>query len=120
VSLYWFGQLGWSSAHVLYEGMQVYRQFAAAPAADESAGWDAGESADGSAEWGGDGAGWEAPAMPPAAASIFAADMSVRSIVDPAGTYASWTEHDRGGHFPALEVPELLVDDMRAFFGGLR
>ncbi|KAH7308303.1 Alpha/Beta hydrolase protein [Rhexocercosporidium sp. MPI-PUGE-AT-0058] len=25
--------------------------------------------------------------------------------------------HDRGGHFAAYEVPELLVDDMRAFWG---
>ena len=27
-----------------------------------------------------------------------------------------WAEHDRGGHFPALEVPDLLVADLRAFF----
>ncbi|MGY1615638.1 epoxide hydrolase family protein [Geodermatophilus sp. SYSU D00691] len=27
-----------------------------------------------------------------------------------------WEEHDRGGHFPALEVPDLLVGDLRAFF----
>ena len=28
-----------------------------------------------------------------------------------------WTEMPRGGHFAALEAPELLVDDVRAFFG---
>ncbi|MFD9411474.1 epoxide hydrolase family protein [Streptomyces sp. NPDC059989] len=27
-----------------------------------------------------------------------------------------WTSYDRGGHFPAMEVPELLVEDVRAFF----
>ncbi len=27
-----------------------------------------------------------------------------------------WTEADRGGHFAALEVPDLLVEDIRAFF----
>ncbi|HEX7097211.1 MAG TPA: epoxide hydrolase [Acidimicrobiales bacterium] len=27
-----------------------------------------------------------------------------------------WTEHDRGGHFAALEEPDLFVDDVRAFF----
>ncbi|WP_448610738.1 epoxide hydrolase family protein [Geodermatophilus sp. URMC 60] len=27
-----------------------------------------------------------------------------------------WAEHPRGGHFPALEVPDLLVEDLRAFF----
>jgi hypothetical protein len=31
-----------------------------------------------------------------------------------------WIEHDRGGHFPALEVPELLVEDLRNFFRLLR
>jgi hypothetical protein len=27
-----------------------------------------------------------------------------------------FTEMPRGGHFAALQVPELLVDDVRAFF----
>jgi pimeloyl-ACP methyl ester carboxylesterase len=31
-----------------------------------------------------------------------------------------WTEMPRGGHFAALEQPELLVDDIRAFFRDLR
>ncbi|UQX05308.1 epoxide hydrolase family protein [Streptomyces sp. RerS4] len=31
-----------------------------------------------------------------------------------------WTSYDRGGHFPAMEVPELLVGDVRAFFRELR
>jgi len=31
-----------------------------------------------------------------------------------------WTELPRGGHFPALEVPDLLVEDVRAFFRPLR
>ena len=31
-----------------------------------------------------------------------------------------WTELDRGGHFAALEEPDLLVDEMRAFFRALR
>jgi microsomal epoxide hydrolase len=31
-----------------------------------------------------------------------------------------WTEMPRGGHFAALEQPALLVDDIRAFFRGLR
>lgn len=103
VSLYWFGQLGWSSAHAMYEGMQVYRRFAAAPAAD----------ADGAG-------GWAPPPMPPAGVSVFAADLSVRAVVDAGGTSASWTEHDRGGHFPALEVPDLLVADLRRFFDAHR
>lgn len=31
-----------------------------------------------------------------------------------------WTEMPRGGHFAAAEEPELLADDIRAFFRGLR
>lgn len=102
VSLYWFTQTGWSSAHALYEGMQVYRRFASAPAEA------------------GDGGGWQAPPAPPAAASIFAADLSVRPVVDWAGAFEAWVEHDSGGHFPAMEQPDLLVTDLRSFFDGRR
>ncbi len=31
-----------------------------------------------------------------------------------------WTDMPRGGHFPALEEPELLVEEIREFFGDLR
>jgi pimeloyl-ACP methyl ester carboxylesterase len=31
-----------------------------------------------------------------------------------------WTEFDRGGHFAALEQPDLLIDDVRRFFQPLR
>ena len=31
-----------------------------------------------------------------------------------------WTEQPRGGHFAAMQVPELFVDDVRAFFGTVR
>ena len=31
-----------------------------------------------------------------------------------------WTQMPRGGHFPALEEPELLAEDLRAFFRPLR
>jgi hypothetical protein len=31
-----------------------------------------------------------------------------------------WTVMPRGGHFAAMELPQLLVDDVRAFFRDLR
>ena len=31
-----------------------------------------------------------------------------------------WAVHDTGGHFPAIEEPELLVEDLRNFFRPLR
>ncbi|TDB81616.1 MULTISPECIES: epoxide hydrolase family protein [unclassified Micromonospora] len=35
-------------------------------------------------------------------------------------TLSRWTEFDRGGHFAALEQPQLLVDDIRSFIRPLR
>jgi len=31
-----------------------------------------------------------------------------------------WTDFDKGGHFAALEAPDFLVADVRAFFRELR
>jgi pimeloyl-ACP methyl ester carboxylesterase len=36
------------------------------------------------------------------------------------GTLIHWTEMPRGGHFAALEQPQLLVEDIRAFFRKVR
>ena len=47
---------------------------------------------------------------------MFAADTGIRSVMDPEGAIAHWTEYDRGGHFAAMEVAELLTEDLRAFF----
>ncbi|CAN1600667.1 protein of unknown function [Pseudomonas mediterranea] len=35
-------------------------------------------------------------------------------------TVERWTTMPRGGHFAALEQPELLAADIRAFFRALR
>ncbi|MBW3550329.1 MAG: epoxide hydrolase, partial [Proteobacteria bacterium] len=43
-----------------------------------------------------------------------------RRWVEEAFDLRRWTVMPRGGHFAALEQPELLVDDVRAFFRGLR
>ena len=43
----------------------------------------------------------------------------VRRILDPELRLPYWNEHDAGGHFPAMEVPDLYVGDLRAFFAGL-
>jgi microsomal epoxide hydrolase len=45
---------------------------------------------------------------------------SPRAWADKAWDVRHWTEMPRGGHFAALEVPDLLVPDVRAFFQGLR
>jgi pimeloyl-ACP methyl ester carboxylesterase len=43
-----------------------------------------------------------------------------RSWVEHRYEVVHWTEPPRGGHFAAMEVPELFVDDVRTFFRGLR
>jgi pimeloyl-ACP methyl ester carboxylesterase len=43
----------------------------------------------------------------------------LRHVVARSDNIVRWTSHPHGGHFAALEQPGLLVDDVRAFFGGL-
>jgi len=43
----------------------------------------------------------------------------VRPLVDLRHDVRQWTEFPAGGHFAALEVPELLAADITAFFGKL-
>ncbi len=50
--------------------------------------------------------------------AVFGADPLVRQLMDPERKIEHWSEYDRGGHFPALEVPDLLVDDLRSFLRG--
>jgi pimeloyl-ACP methyl ester carboxylesterase len=100
VSVYWFTGSGASTAHATYDGMQAWKAFAA--------------EADGA---GGD---WEQPAGPPTGVAVFAGDTGIRSRTDPGGRISHWSEYDRGGHFAALEVPDLVVDDLRAFYRPLR
>ncbi|QDP98834.1 epoxide hydrolase [Microlunatus elymi] len=56
----------------------------------------------------------------PTAVAIFPGDSTIRAIAERRHNLVRWTIHDRGGHFPALEAPDLLIKDLREFFGGLR
>ena len=38
----------------------------------------------------------------------------------PGSGFTRWNELPRGGHFAAMEEPDLLVEDVRAFFRALR
>jgi epoxide hydrolase len=59
---------------------------------------------------------WGAMSQAPTGMAVFAADNMLRYILNREGHIPHWTEFDRGGHFPAMEVPDLLVDDIRTFF----
>lgn len=43
-------------------------------------------------------------------------DYAIRRFAERAHHITHWSEFYSGGHFPALEVPELLVGDIREFF----
>jgi pimeloyl-ACP methyl ester carboxylesterase len=100
VSIFWFTGSGASAAHAVYEGMQAWRAFAA-------------QQEQGAVQPG-QGAG------PPTGVAVFAADSTIRSLMDPLGQIKHWSEYDQGGHFAAMEVPDLLTSDIRAFCRPLR
>jgi pimeloyl-ACP methyl ester carboxylesterase len=62
------------------------------------------------------------PCPPPVGVAVFQHDitLAIRAFAERAYTITHWSEFDRGGHFPALEVPELFAGDVRAFFRDLR
>jgi hypothetical protein len=101
VSIYWFTGSGASSAHATYDGMQAWREMAARQ--PQETGSHEGEHSG-----------------PPTGVAVFAADTTIRSLLDPSGEIEHWSEFDRGGHFPAMEAPDLLAGDIRTFFRKLR
>ena len=99
VSIFWFTGSGASAAHAVYEGMQAWRAFAAHQEPGTAQSWQTG---------------------PPTGVAVFAADSTIRSLMDPHGQIKHWSEYDRGGHFAAMEAPDLLTSDIRAFCRPLR
>ena len=65
---------------------------------------------------------WAHPAKVPAALALFPKDLTrpPREWAERFFDVQRWTEMPRGGHFAALEEPELLAADIRAFFRPLR
>jgi pimeloyl-ACP methyl ester carboxylesterase len=90
VSIYWFTATAGSAAHTYYERF------------NDPAMW----------------APKERSSIPTAVA-VFTTDVSVRPFADKAHNVVRWSEFDRGGHFAALEAPDLLTADVREFFGAL-
>lgn len=89
-SLYWFTASGGSAAYVGYA---------------QNTAW--GEQ--------------EAPSGVPTAAIQFAHDVGIRAKAEQEHTIVRWTDvTDRGGHFGAMEEPETVIADLRAFVRSLR
>ncbi len=60
------------------------------------------------------------PSGVPTAFIQFAHDIGIRRFEEPNHHLTRWTDVDRGGHFAAMEEPDILVEDIRAFFRQLR
>jgi pimeloyl-ACP methyl ester carboxylesterase len=90
-AIYWFTGTSGSAANVYYEDTQT-------------------------------GAGYREINNPtPTGVAVFPEDFrSVRSFAERANNIVHWTEMPRGGHFAASETPELLIEDIRTFFGSLK
>jgi len=58
----------------------------------------------------------------PTGVAVFPKEISFtpRAWAEASYNIVHWTRMPRGGHFAALEEPELLIDDVRTFFRGLR
>jgi epoxide hydrolase len=59
---------------------------------------------------------WPVPSTVPTGVANFAEDIAIRRYAEQLNQIVHWSEFDRGSHFAAMEVPELLVEDVRAFF----
>ncbi|MQA08001.1 MAG: alpha/beta fold hydrolase [Pseudonocardiaceae bacterium] len=56
----------------------------------------------------------------PTGVLVLAHDVAIRRYAEQENTIVRWTDVERGGHFAALEEPELLTTDIREFFDDLR
>ena len=63
---------------------------------------------------------WPQPSGVPTGVAVFAEDIAIRRYAEQSNTIVHWSEFDRGGHFAAMEAPDLLIGDVRTFFRRLR
>jgi pimeloyl-ACP methyl ester carboxylesterase len=64
---------------------------------------------------------WDAPSATPQGWAVFGGGGDIiRRLMDPEHKIGHWSEFERGGHFAAMEVPDLFIGDVRAFFRRFR
>jgi pimeloyl-ACP methyl ester carboxylesterase len=90
-SIYWFTNTAGSSANLYYETYHDPSLFAPR----------------------------ERGTVPTGVAVSTTQDIAIRRLAERDHNIVHWSEFDRGGHFAAMENPEFLVEDLRAFFRGL-
>ena len=60
------------------------------------------------------------PGTTPTGVADFVEDVAIRRFAERGNNIVHWTDFERGGHFAAMEAPDLLVGDIRTFFRPLR
>jgi pimeloyl-ACP methyl ester carboxylesterase len=63
---------------------------------------------------------WPEYSTTPTGVANFGDDVAIRKYADMMNTIVHWSEFDAGNHFAAMSAPNLLLDDVRAFFRTLR
>jgi pimeloyl-ACP methyl ester carboxylesterase len=58
----------------------------------------------------------QAPGTTPTGVAAFAEDVAIRRYAERGNNIVHWSDFDTGGHFAAMETPDLLVADVRKFF----
>lgn len=91
VSIYWFTDTARSVANLYYERFHDAAMFAPKPKGT----------------------------VPTGVAVFKDGDYAIRRFAERTHNITHWSEFYSGGHFPALEVPELLIGDIREFFRSL-
>jgi len=56
----------------------------------------------------------------PTGVAVFPGDTTIRPLAERDHNVVHWAEFSRGGHFAAMESPDLLVSDVREFFRQFR
>jgi pimeloyl-ACP methyl ester carboxylesterase len=54
------------------------------------------------------------------AVAVFPGDSTIRPLAERDHNVVRWTEFNRGGHFAAMEAPDLLAGDVRELFRQVR
>jgi pimeloyl-ACP methyl ester carboxylesterase len=63
---------------------------------------------------------WPSFSTTPTGVANFGDDVAIRKYAEQLNTIVHWSEFDEGNHFAAMSAPELLTQDVRAFFRPLR
>src|ERR687886_202655 len=75
-------------------------------------------------EFGRSGASWHRvePSSVPTGVAVFPREIAppIRRFAERSNNIVHWSEFDRGGHFAAMEEPDLLIADIREFFRRFR